>query len=226
MTDSNKPTLGYWGIRGLGSNLKYQLAYQGVDYNMVKYGGEGAPVWHGDQKPKMKTGGMDFPNLPYFIDGDVQLTETLAIHQYIAAKWMPELLGDSDPVTQSKSTMLNFILYDFKMKCVQPCYASGDFEEVKAAWNQRLPNIMDFMGNRKFLASDETPTYHDFYFFEAYQLLIHLSEGKILEDYPKLKAHHESMKSLPGLKEYLETCDDKDMTFNAGMAKLNGKTGY
>ena len=35
--DSNKPTLGYWGIRGLGSNIRYQLKYCGVDYEMKDY---------------------------------------------------------------------------------------------------------------------------------------------------------------------------------------------
>ena len=37
--------------------------------------------------------GMDFPNLPYFIDGDLKLSETAAIHRYIADKWDPKLLG-------------------------------------------------------------------------------------------------------------------------------------
>jgi len=36
---------------------------------------------------------MDFPNLPYFIDGDFKLSETNAIHEYIADKWMPSLNG-------------------------------------------------------------------------------------------------------------------------------------
>ena len=35
--DATKPTLGYWKIRGLCSNLRYQLAYCGVEYNMVEY---------------------------------------------------------------------------------------------------------------------------------------------------------------------------------------------
>ena len=30
---------------------------------------------------------------PYFIDKEVTLTDTLAIHRYIALKWKPELLG-------------------------------------------------------------------------------------------------------------------------------------
>ena len=37
---------------------------------------------------------MKFPNLPYFWDTDgFKMSESQAIHEYIADKWMPELLG-------------------------------------------------------------------------------------------------------------------------------------
>ena len=39
---------------------------------------------------------MDFPNLPYLIDGDVRFTETLAIAKYIVKKsGKTELLGNN-----------------------------------------------------------------------------------------------------------------------------------
>jgi len=41
--------------------------------------------------------GMAFPNLPYFWDGDLKMSETAAIHKYVADKWNPELLG-KDPI--------------------------------------------------------------------------------------------------------------------------------
>ena len=34
-----------------------------------------------------------FPNLPYFIDGDFKMTETIAIHKYIADKSLKEQLS-------------------------------------------------------------------------------------------------------------------------------------
>lgn len=37
--------------------------------------------------------GMPFPNLPYFLDGDVKLAQASAIQRYICHKWKPELLG-------------------------------------------------------------------------------------------------------------------------------------
>ena len=37
MTDQIKPRFGYWNIRHLSSALRYQLAYQKIDYEMVTY---------------------------------------------------------------------------------------------------------------------------------------------------------------------------------------------
>jgi hypothetical protein len=41
--EASKPTLGYWKIRGLGTNLRFQLAYCGVEYNLVEYEQGDAP---------------------------------------------------------------------------------------------------------------------------------------------------------------------------------------
>lgn len=53
-----------------------------------------------------------------------------------------------------------------------------------------------------------------------------LSDGSILETYPPLKIYNDNFKQLSGLKEYLAKCPDKDMTFNGGLAKINGKLGF
>ena len=45
--------------------------------------------WY-DQKYKL---GLPFSNLPYYIDGDVKLTESKSIMKYIAKKHNPKLLG-------------------------------------------------------------------------------------------------------------------------------------
>jgi glutathione S-transferase len=37
--------------------------------------------------------GFKFPNLPYLIDGNVKVTESIAILKYIAKKYREELLG-------------------------------------------------------------------------------------------------------------------------------------
>ena len=39
--------------------------------------------------------GLDFPNLPYIIDGEYKLCESMAIYMYLAHKYSKELLGKS-----------------------------------------------------------------------------------------------------------------------------------
>ena len=38
---------------------------------------------------------MPFANLPYLIDGDYKLSETYAVHNYIALKYSPSLVGET-----------------------------------------------------------------------------------------------------------------------------------
>lgn len=37
--------------------------------------------------------GLDFPNLPYIIDGEFKLCESMAIYMYLAHKYSKSLLG-------------------------------------------------------------------------------------------------------------------------------------
>ena len=65
--------------------------------------------------------GLELPNLPYLLDDEVKLTETVAIMKYICAKWKPELLN-TDPVAYAKAEMLQDKLINLKMTCTMPCY--------------------------------------------------------------------------------------------------------
>ena len=56
--------------------------------------------------------GLDFPSMPYFIDGEVRLTEPLAIMKYIAAQYAPESVMGSTLADKGDVEMLAHILQD------------------------------------------------------------------------------------------------------------------
>lgn len=70
------------------------MAYLGVEYENEQYN-------HGKTiETKLQPWldvkfhlGLDFPNMPYYIDGDVKLSESKSIMKYICKKYQPDLLG-------------------------------------------------------------------------------------------------------------------------------------
>ena len=84
----SKPTLGYWGIRGQGAYPRMTLEAAGKEYNNLVY--KDGSEWFGKDKPNSK---VPLPNLPYYIDGDIAISETDSIMRTVARLYKPELLG-------------------------------------------------------------------------------------------------------------------------------------
>ena len=86
-----KVKLAYWGVRGLGQLPRYTLEAAGVSYEETKY--TDFALWFQTDKPKVKN---PLANLPILTDGDVEITEHDAIVRYVARKFRPDLLGNTD----------------------------------------------------------------------------------------------------------------------------------
>lgn len=72
------PVLGYWDLRGLASTIRNLLYYKEVEFENKLYPIGPAPDYDGSEWLAAKpTLGLDFPNLPYFIDGDVKLSQVI-----------------------------------------------------------------------------------------------------------------------------------------------------
>ena len=70
MTDQDQAHLGYWGIRGYGQYIRLTLEASGAHYKESRY--TNFEDWFKRDKPASP---LLLPNLPYFIKGDVKLSE-------------------------------------------------------------------------------------------------------------------------------------------------------
>mmetsp|Transcript_22366 Transcript_22366/g.34626 ORF Transcript_22366/g.34626 Transcript_22366/m.34626 type:complete len:138 (+) Transcript_22366:228-641(+) len=108
--------------------------------------------------------GLDFPDLPYFIDGEVRITEAVAIQKYIAAKWGPKLLGRT-PAERAKVNMVGSIVSDLKGSVTSGCYMDRNRPGLVEKIFDKVPKIVKFLDKKKFLVGDNL-CWVDFYFFE------------------------------------------------------------
>merc|ERR1711934_1312239 len=69
--------------------------------------------------------GLEFPILPYLMHGDLKLTETIAIHKYLAEVYDQSLLG-KNATDKARTNMFAGVVYDFKMTITPPCYRDED----------------------------------------------------------------------------------------------------
>jgi glutathione S-transferase len=124
---AEKPTFGYWGVRGRGASIRLLLAHLSVDYENIAY--SDPEVWFGTDKPALQTA---FPNLPYWKDGDVVMSETLAILAQICRKYKPDYLGRTLK-EQAETSMVMGAADAAQMKFAKVLFGEGDFEAGKAA---------------------------------------------------------------------------------------------
>ncbi|XP_025143925.2 glutathione S-transferase Mu 1 isoform X2 [Bubalus bubalis] len=116
--------LGYWDIRGLAHAIRLLLEYTDTNYEERQYSVGDAPDYDRSQwlNEKFKLG-LDFPNLPYLIDGTHKLTQSNAILRYIARKH--NMCGETEEEMIRVDILENQVM-DVRFAMARICY-SPDF---------------------------------------------------------------------------------------------------
>ncbi|XP_048207766.1 glutathione S-transferase Mu 1-like [Perognathus longimembris pacificus] len=197
-------TLGYWDIRGLVHPIRLLLEYTDSSYKEKIYSMGDAPDYDRSQwlSEKFKLG-LDFPNLPYLIDGTHKITQSNAILRYIARKH--NLCGETEE-EKIRVDVLENQVWDIRMQLVKLCY-SPDYEKLKPEFLGGLPDkiklFSQFLGKRPWFAGDKI-TFVDFL---AYDILdIHrMFEPKCLDAFPNLKDFISRFEGLKKISAYKKT---------------------
>ena len=207
---SSVPTLGYWDIRGRAEPIRYLLRYAGVKLNDKRYpvgavsSEPGRKPWSADKYSL----GLDFPNIPYYIDGDFKLTQSLAILRYLARKH--GLIATKDPEL-ARQELAEQQIVDYKVIFTGIAFAA-DFKEKKPAYitDTLVPQLEAFT---KFLGSNQWLTSKFSYVdILAYETLdrIRLFTPETFEKFPIIVQYLKRFEELPPIKEYRNSSAYKD----------------
>ena len=223
MAEEQKPKLGYWRIRGLAQPIRMLLHYTNTPFEDVQYALGDGPEFSRKEWLDVKFDlGLDFPNLPYYIEGDLKLTESSAIIRYIADK--NNLLG-KDPETRAWVKMLEDIILAWRGENGRAAY-NPKFEELRAQLlkdveTKYIQKFLSILEKRQFLAGDGV-TYVDFMLYE-YSVVAFAMEPSFKEKYPKLVEYTKRIEGLPAIESYMESKEFIKYPFNGKIAAWGGK---
>ena len=183
-TKTQKVVLGYWNFRGVhrGSATRYLLAYSQASWEEKSYSMTSGE-WPAAKEGLM----MDFPNLPYITVGDFKLSETAAIHFYIAEKYCPSLLGLT---LQEKARVIQLhkIGDENIMNGVKECFVEGsDKAAVTVKFMDGLAPLGNLLSDRRKFLTGASPSIADFVLFEHIEYANQLTrdlEEKTYTRYP------------------------------------------
>ncbi|XP_012657143.1 glutathione S-transferase Mu 1 isoform X2 [Otolemur garnettii] len=197
-------TLGYWDIRGLAHAIRLLLEYTDSSYEEKIYTMGDAPDYDRSQwlKEKFKLG-LDFPNLPYLIDGPHKITQSNAILRYIARKH--NLCGETEE-EKIRVDILENQTMDTRMQLARVCY-SPDFEKLKPDYLEGLPEKMkhfsQFLGKQPWFVGDKI-TFVDFLAYDVLDLHC-VFEPKCLDAFPNLKDFMDRFEGLKKISAYMKS---------------------
>jgi len=199
------PVLGYWDIRCLAEPIRLMLHYLKINFEDKRYPTGDPPSYDRTEWKNDKFSiGLDFPNLPYWIDESIHVTESWAIMKHIARQ--NEVLYPHCNAEHLKCDMVEGVIEAFRYRFIDMCYAKTDteFNELKekfiAKLEYDLTNFEKFMGNSIWLASNSI-LYVDFVLCETLDQ-IRLFMPKFLSDHLVMQKYLSRFDSLQQISEY------------------------
>lgn len=209
MAEKDKPLLVYFDVRGLCEPIRYTLRYLQKDFEdrRLPLDANGYGTWS-DLK---QSEGLDFPNLPYFIDGDLKLSQSLAILRHIGRKH--GIYGDSN---EEKATldMVEQVLFDIQ-KGAWVVYNDKNFHLIKEDYKKTLPNrlaeLEKFMKGKDFILGSKISCI-DFLLYETVEWFRLFAPEVFKEEtsLQNLENFQLRIENLPEIQEYMHSDNYKE----------------
>ncbi|KAA3673163.1 glutathione S-transferase [Paragonimus westermani] len=196
--------------------IRLFLEYLKQPYEECLYGKCDTQKWF-EGKHSM---GFEFPNLPYYIDGDFKLTETVAILRYIADQH--GMLG-SNAKERAVISMLESAAVEMRANAAKVAYSKQPVcavhfgyililnfliqEEEKEQVLKNLPRTLgywsSFLKNKAFLMGSN-PIHVDFMLYESLEVLRYL-DHTCLDSFENLQQFQKRIEQLPQISAYMNS---------------------
>ena len=164
---------------------------------------------------------LDFPNLPYLYDGDVKISQSVAIQRYLARKY------GLDGKTEQEKIRIDLVeqqLIDYRSQGVTVFY-NPDFETLVQGYKTDLPAklaaLSKFLGTNEYFSGGGL-SHVDFLAYEwldVQRLLV----ADVLTGFSNLQAFVQRIEDLPEVKKYMESDRFIKYPINGSTAKWGSK---
>ena len=208
------PILGYWGARAVGQPIRLLLEYTETEYEERRY--TTGPDWFSIKFSL----GLELPNLPYYMDDDVKLTQSATIMRYLGMK---HGLSGNTAEDIAKADMLAEDLTEFRWDFIKTVY-DPRFEELKLPHLERmktkLPRYEAILKRGDWFLGNEI-SYVDFLAYE-YLTAHKLYHSESFESHPRINDFLTRFEDMPRIRNYLNSDKCIDWPFHAPFAAWGG----
>ena len=163
---------------------------------------------------------LDFPNLPYLLDGDVKISQSIAILRYLGRKYGFEGKTDAEII---RIDLVEQQLLDYRSQ--QAVFYDDKFvllrTEYEASLMDKLIALSEFLEDREYFAGNHA-TYVDFLAYEWLTVHHTLARGIVLR-MPNLFFFMKRIEDIPKVKEYMASDRFIKWPINGSSAKWGGR---
>ena len=207
---NSKPTLGFWEHHA--QPIRLLLHYLHIEYNVKCYSDR--KVWSAEKA----TLGLDFPNLPYYIDGDVKLTHGWPIVKYLGRQ--RDLVARDEPTIIQQEIVENFLM-ELRNTVIETIgtktdYLTDETDYCTGIMEPKLKLLAKFLGDKQWLTG--SISYVDFMCYTFIDMMRRYSPQTIAK-FPTIAQYLQRFEALPAVNHYMSSTPHKNWPLFASKAK-------
>jgi len=213
-------TLCYWDVRAMGEIPRYLLRYSGQEWvdDRLKMDDEGFGRWK-NEKFEL---GLDLPNLPYLIDGDIKITQSVSIIRYLGRKF--GLVPGDNEKDIVKCEMVEQEAVDLRSAFQKLCLDKEHFEEKTPTYldnmEKKLQMLDTYIGEGAYVVGEKL-TYVDFMLYE-YVSQIRMFAPERVDKAKNIVRLLQNIRDLPQLQDYFNSEPFKTVRIHPSFAAFIG----